>query len=94
MATIRTLYKRLCHLRRQALSGIDDSNLARLNILIAITGGYFGQGESYSSLYLNGAQMEEPALFEEPSSLPDPFSVSGFDNSSAEEGELLDAETL
>ena len=52
-AALRHLYRRCCVLRAN-LSGtyVDDLeiSLARLNVLISITGSYFGQGEEYDQL--------------------------------------------
>jgi hypothetical protein len=49
---VRQLYRRCSHLR--ASLALDSSNfdlqIASLNVLIAITGSYFGQGEEYSTL--------------------------------------------
>lgn len=50
-ASVRSLYLRCSQLRQELLAGfeIDDYYLAELNVLISITGNYYGQGEEYSN---------------------------------------------
>ena len=52
VAVIRQLYRRCCYLRKalNVDSPSFDGTLASLNVLIAITGAYFGQGEEYVDL--------------------------------------------
>lgn len=51
VATIRQLFCRCCELRNQLTTDNEsfDNYLASLNLLIAITGYYFGQGENFDS---------------------------------------------
>ena len=61
-AAIRQLYRRCCVLRSELpidlensgtgldFSGAMETELARLNVLISISGSYFGQGEEYDLL--------------------------------------------
>jgi Survival motor neuron (SMN) interacting protein 1 (SIP1) len=61
---LRELYRRCCQLRA-ALHEDDhtfDVQIASLNVLIVITGSYFGQGEEYSTLirgYIDDCGEEE-----------------------------------
>lgn len=52
VAVIRQLYRRCCYLRKMlSIDNADfDTALASLNVLIVITGAYFGQGEEYVEL--------------------------------------------
>lgn len=51
VATIRQLFRRCCELRNELKTNSElfDTHLASLNLLIAITGYYFGQGENFDS---------------------------------------------
>jgi hypothetical protein len=58
---VRQLYRRCSHLRASLAldSSSFDLQIASLNVLIAITGSYFGQGEEYSTLTVGYGNEED-----------------------------------
>lgn len=58
---VRQLYRRCSHLRASLAldSSSFDLQIASLNVLIAITGSYFGQGEEYSTLTVGYGNDED-----------------------------------
>ena len=51
VASIRSLYLRCSQLRQDLLADtdVDKCSLAELNVLISISGNFYGQGEEYSN---------------------------------------------
>ena len=59
VAAIRSLYLRCSELREHLVNDpdYDESLLAALNLLISVSGNFYGQGEEYSNFPMNEDTM-------------------------------------
>lgn len=91
VAALRQLFRRCCKLRTQLTTfeigtPMFEESLASLNLMIAITGNYFGQDESLQNYFSDTIAFKNETMDEENSEYEDEESnmdeVSGYDGSS------------